>query len=343
MKTKLEILKITNPVFLFSDNAKTASEEYKSFAKYWHPDLNKDPDAHKVFVHIKLLYEQALEMFERNTWDVPGLLKIKDKNKTTYYKIKYHVTYKFELGDMYIGDGVILYLIDNKYSKYFLNMLSKINSIKYRDSALKTEFEKLMPVIHKTFETQDNRNGIIIRKTKDLLLLKDVLRYYDNKIEPRHVAWILNRLYNLVCFYVIISHFSHNNISLDTCFISPEHHSVSVLGGWFYTTYYNNNLIGVTKDIFNIIPPDIKAKKQASSVIDLESIKLLGRTLLGDASGMNLSKLHKNIDPLIMWLRVPSKRNPQQDYEIYNKVLLETFGPKKFVKLDLDVKKLYNL
>ena len=342
MKTVSEILKITNPTLLFTGNIVDATSEYKQFAKQYHPDLNKNPNANKVFIHIKQLYESAIVMLNNGTWDIPGILLIKAKYTTSAYKIKYYVAHKFELGDMYIGNSIICYLINSKYKKYFYNMTEKLHNIKYKDKKIKDEFEVLMLNFNQSFDTIDNRIGIIINKPKNLLFLKDVLKYYNNSMHPRHVAWILSCLYNLNCFFSL-NKLSHNDISIDTCFISPETHSVFILGGWFYSTYFKDKLIGIPKNIFNIIPPDIKIHKQGNSAIDLESIKLLGRTLLGDSTGVKLNKLHNNIDPLIMWLRLPSKRNSIKDYQLYEKVLTDTFGAKKFIHMDLNVEKLYNL
>ena len=72
--------------------------------------------------------------------------------------------------------------------------------------------------------------------------------------------------------------------NINNCFISPKYHSILLLGGWWYVTKEDENMIGTTKDIFSIMSILAKSSKKSSVITDLESVKLLGRQLLGETN-----------------------------------------------------------
>ena len=57
-----------------------------------------------------------------------------------YYTMNFRISHTFELGKMYIGNDLILYLIDEKYERMALNAINKLNSIKYANDDMKTVY-----------------------------------------------------------------------------------------------------------------------------------------------------------------------------------------------------------
>ena len=116
-----------------------------------------------------------------------------------------------------------------------------------------------------------------------------------------------------------------------TVFISPEFHSVTLLGGWWYATQVKSPMIGVSNRVFNILPGDIKDHRRGNIRVDLKCIKDLGLTLLN----------HDSLSELVPWLRLPVGTSAITEYQNYDKMLIEVLGPKKFIHMDIDQERLY--
>jgi hypothetical protein len=184
---------------------------------------------------------------------------------------------------------------------------------------------------HATFELSDGRLGMRVTKSPDLLLLRDVARHLD-PIPPRHVAWIGSSLHNLAC-YLRHADLAHQNIGPDTFFVSPEHHGGALLGGWWYATKRGRPITRIPSRTFQWLPWEARMRKWASSLTDQELIRATLRELLGNS---------RRAVPLGLWLKMPATGTAVEMYEGWMAVLQKTFGPRKFVKLELDSKALYN-
>jgi hypothetical protein len=114
------------------------------------------------------------------------------------------------------------------------------------------------------------------------------------------------------------------------------------LGGWWYASVIGEKMKAVPNRTYQYMPIDVKKSKIASSKTDLELIRSVGRELLGDISGIRLNQIEGIPKPLINWLQLPSPTNSAiKDYGLWDKVLTESFGPKKFVKTELTSEELY--
>lgn len=336
-----DILKIKDPGLLFPQNLGEARIKYAQLIKDWHPDVNQSPKANEVFIHIKGLYDQAIQMIKNGSWIAPGEIQFKDKHSITTYRMKYHKHHLFELGDMYVNDTSVMYVLDEQYKLLVSYAKDTIKNFKFSSNKMRLDNEKYLPPTPKIFETKDNKIGFVVKKSEDLLFLRDVkekLQGMENR--DRHVAWILSTLYNLSC-YLGYTGLCHNAISVDNYFISPQFHSGMLLGGWWYSVKNKTKMRAVPPGTYNLLPPDIKASKIADHRIDQELIKEIGRELLGDKTGVRLLSMKTAPIPMISWLRCSSNGSAVENYRIWNKVLEESFGKKKFVKMELDSKMLY--
>jgi hypothetical protein len=331
------ILAITNPCILFPNDLNEAKIKFRELALEFHPDKN-DGKTNEVFAHINELYNKAIVLIESGVWEHPTqiIVAATDGRK---YKINFLTKRKFELGTMYISDTVVAYFIDNHHHKLFDNAKLNIKSFKFASDRMKQEVKRYLPEIGKTFETSDGRLVMVIKKTPDLLLLRDVLTYYKT-IEPRHAAWIMSTLHNFTCYLNYIG-VSSNDISLDTYFISPLYHTGALLGGWWYSVPVNKPLIAVPKRTYELMPVDVKNSKISSNKTDLEMIRAIGREILGDVTGLKLERMGVP-KPFVNWLRLPSSGDAVKDYDIWgNKILTDSFGKRKFVEMKLTSKDLY--
>lgn len=341
MNFKIEdILIMKYPSELYSNDKDLIKKEHKELLKKFHPDFNNNEEKYNnACTVINQLYAQGLKDIEEGNWYESGVINFigKDNKK---YSMKYKIDYPFELGQYYIGNNSILFLINEDKKKYLDNYLNVIKNFKYADDNMKKEFRRFLPKILSQVETKDNKICLVIEKTNDVYCLRDILNYYEGKVPPRHVVWILGTLYNLSSF-LYFNNLSHNGININTYYISPLYHSGLLLGGWWYTIPIGNKMIGTTSEVYNVMPTKIKNEKVGSNLTDLESIRLIGRTLLGDSTGMSLH-LNKEIPiPLLNWVKGIPNKDSFKEYENWDKVIDESYGERKFIEMKIDQNLIY--
>ncbi len=339
MQTADEIMSFSEPGELFTDNIAAMKEEYSALAKIWHPDYNGNSDeANAVMSKINLLYKSGLEMLRCGKWKKPGYVKYMSVDGKSH-QINYRKESVFELGTSYICDSVVVYIIHKEFKDLFQNAVKRINSFEYANDKMKNEISKCLPRIVSQFETPDNFMAMVVEKEHDMFLLKDVLELYDGRLPDRHVAWILGSLYNTAC-YLDFSGISHNAITTDTCFISPEKHSIKLLGGWWYSVPVHSRMVGVPEKIFAIMPPKVRTSKLSNIITDLEAIRLIGRELMGDRTGASLAGLGMP-SSFAEWLRAAALDSALEEYSRWNDVLIESYGARRFVHMELTGEMLY--
>lgn len=150
---------------------------------------------------------------------------------------------------------------------------------------MKIEISKFIPTKYSKFITEDDNYIIRVEKLNDLIRLKDVLDFYNGEIPKKHAIWIISSLYN-ICNYIEYSNLSHNDINIDSIYISPEYHGV-----WWFIIKNNSSLIGMSSIIYNNISKYLIEDKVGNIKIDLELIKYILKTILGP----NI----KSINPII--------------------------------------------
>ena len=333
----MDILSIIRPEQLFTGDKDTATLEYRKLCSKWHPDKNPGVDP-KVIAHINVLFKHAIELLEKGVWEIPGVITINDVNGKTF-NFKYKSKRENDIGITYIGDNFVAFFITKDNADLYAIGKKRISNLKYANDKMKQEMSRFMPSIHVEHETSEHL-VMIMKKTPDMFLLRDVLEYFDNKMDPKHVAWVVSRLYNICC-YLKYAKIVHNGISIDSVFISPQHHTACLLGNWWFSAEENSKLIAVPSITANIASTLID-KKIAVGKIDLEMLRAVGLTLLGDIYGSKLLA-DKNIPrEMLTWFRTSSSSDAFNEYETWmTKVLINSFGSRKFVKLDVDSNKIY--
>lgn len=336
------------PERLFSLDPRKARDEYGQLAKIWHPDVCSNDLASEVFTRIVALYSSADSKREDGTWEVVGeTIELEQAGVKAFRtadgsirRIDYIICRPFELGKTYIGDYHVTYILEKEYGDLYDSAIRRMRRFSYKDDRMKKEVSRYLPSIQDTFEGSKFL-GVTLRKTPDCLCLRDVLTYMGGKIDPQgHIGWMLNVLYGLTC-YLQIYGITHNDISLDSYFVSPEFHSGVLLGGWWYTMDRGKPMLALPDRTFDFIPPDILRHKTGGYRTDLELIRALGRELLGDSSGHKL-RFDKDVPKVLSsFLNLPSAGNALQDYRDYKFKVLEKCWPKKFLKLDLKSQDLY--
>jgi hypothetical protein len=317
--TPKQILSILTPELLFSRSNYKA--EYRDLAKIYHPDSG---GSELVMSHINYLCALAVAKDRDNNWATPSAF-----GQTT---LKHG---KFELGDFYITPTALYFDITHKYkdklTRYDYQVLTK-----YSSACMKDEIQRFLPKSI-AITKSDKLYSVVIPKLESQLRLADVLTYFNGHLDPKHVAWIISGLCNLLCYFSW-AEITHNGITSKNVYIDPEKHSVHLLGGWFYAVPCNQRLLGMPAKVYEVTPAGVKANKTASLLVDKESVRALGRELLGDRLGANLTMVP---DPMKMWLVTPGDPNAVKDYANWIKALEESFGPRKFTELQITSNDLY--
>jgi len=336
-KTGQELLRIKTPESLFSSDPSAAKKEFLLLAKRWHPDRNSEKESKLVFEHINDLFESAKRKQANGIWELPNILSLKDKKSKTH-TIKYKKKSAFELGAMYVGDQYVTYEVTLKHKALFDNYVTTAKSFSYASDRMKTEVGRYLPHVAETIETNDNLYAVI-NKTEDLLLLRDVLEYFHGRMPVKQAMWIQSTLQNVLC-YLQFAGLSHNDISLDTYFISPQYHSGALLGGWWYTTKYAKPMKIVPSRSYSFMSTITKTNKISSGALDSELIRAIGRELLGDKAGIGLAKNSGVPEPISSFLMSVAPNDHIQDYAAWRKALDKSFE-KRYEKLALTSTDLY--
>lgn len=334
----LELLSIPIPEGIFSKPEKSQIlSEYRDLAKIWHPDHNKQINASTVFDHITKMKNMALEQMDTGFWRWGGLLQIIKKDGSTA-KFSYLQESKTDFGYCFIGNHTILYIVKEKY-KFITDTIKKPFNFKFASPRMESEIKKYLSKPKSNFQLKNNDFCFVVEMEPNVLSLKYILKK-EKALDPRHVAWIMSTIYNLCCFFEY-NKVVHHDISIDNYFVEPLKHFGVLVGDW-YVSNVGDKIKYLPNKTFSIMPPDVLTKKQANYKTDLESVKALGRELLGDRMGTTLP-YNKNIPPAFSnWLRIASTGSAIQDYQTWQKVLSESFGARKYVPLELTGIDIYN-
>lgn len=333
-----EILKITTPEQLFTkDNFKMESTQ---LLFKWHPDKCNSPQSNEVTAKLNHLIALAKEKLLTDTWKEPGIFLIKTITGSSF-KVKYTQEKILPIGKMYYGKTVIAYDIPDSNQDLNKNLSGAFVNLSRISDNMKKEFDRFIPHTRQIIKTQDS-TVYIFDKTEDVIPLSDLMLLVERKLDPKHVAWVGNRLFNLACF---LRHngLVYNTFTLDNIFVSPKYHSALLIGGWWYSTEINHKLSAIPGELLTILPKQIKVDKISKSEYDILSIKYVLLKLLGDKTGTGMSLLcDKTIPkPMLDYLRLPALKDSVQDYKAWGKVIDECFGERKFIELNVNIHELY--
>ena len=325
------------PGMLFSSPT-DAKDEYRLLAKIWHPDRNPDPKASDVLAKVNILWSEAQRMIEADSWTIPGELLLESKVGQRF-KLRYKLKRTIDVGTMYYGETVLAFVVDEKHSSLFDSAEKAISSLKYADSKMREDVSRFVPKITKSFQQVDGSRVMVVPKTEDAFLLRDVVEQQGGKLDPKHAAWVTSRLMGLCC-YMDWAGISHNSMTLDTVFISPKYHTALLLGGWWFSKPLGGDVKVVPKAIHSLLPSSVLKDKVASGKTDRLTARAIGREVAGDRTGLNLKKLGVP-EPMADFLRHPLGSNPYDELRTWQKVLEKSFGPRKFTVLDIPKDRIY--
>lgn len=328
MKNLDEILRATCVGEIFTKE--DIKEQYHEYLKEYHPDLhNGDERYSEATQKIIKFYDKATELLKEGKWEEKDTIYIKMPNGKTIVA-RYSFKQDFEMGTMYVCRTKVIYVINEENKKFFDNI--KIDSfLSGLNPSLKENFNIFIPKILYKFKSE-NKYVVVFEKNYDLIPLSAFIDFFNGKIPDKQAAWIITKLSNLCCLFKV-SKFVHCGIDMNSIFVSPEMHSVVIFGGWWYSKSVGDKLIGTSSFVFNCMPIYSKTKKEAREDIDLQSVKKIGKTIC--EWNTNLPKPFKD------WLNSGSSTNGILEYGNWEKTLKDSYGERKFIKVNFDYNKFY--
>ncbi|MEM2159383.1 MAG: hypothetical protein QXN55_00325 [Candidatus Nitrosotenuis sp.] len=311
----------------------------RALVRRWHPDRINHPIADKVVAHINVLFDAAERKIHDNTWKGPNEIVFTPLKKPRVFRFRYRTMVEFELGKIYTGKKTGAYILSKDFADLYENASKLRSQLRYASDKMKDSFAKILPDV--TYQEITDVGPIqIFKKTENVILLSDLLRLTEGSIDPVHVAWIGNCLFNLACFFEY-NRIVFNGYTPENLWVSPKNHAVFPVG-WWYARKENDKLLALPGAIIKQLPAALISDKIATSSMDRYSIKALLIQLLGDETG-NGAKLLKSSVPekMVVWLRQPPSDKAVTDYSAWKSVLEKTFGARKFVELKVDLNKIY--
>jgi hypothetical protein len=333
--TQILSLSDSNPEAIFSPSVDKIRAEYVALAKKWHPDVNSEKDAASVMAKIGVLHKAALDKIEKGEWKNAGVVKFTgtdNKNRT----VRFRAENVFDFGTLYYGDAVAAFVYEEKFKANADAFLASRKKVTYQDDKIKEQHDPLLADVVSSFGCLDGKRVIVVAKQKEVYRLDDILSASGGRLDPRHVGWILNRLYALACF-LATSRTSFNALNMNSVFIRPSTHQAFLLGGWEYATRFDETIKSLPKFNYDNGLREIRRTKTSSdSGHDLLSIKAIGRALLGDESGMSLMRKSDVPQEMAVFLMKSPKKSALEEYAEWQQNLLPScFGKPKFIKMQL--------
>lgn len=319
--TKTQILSFTRPSQLFS--ATDYKQEYRAYAKANHPDAGGDA---AVMAQINRLYDMACKLDTAGGWGALDTIRI---DATDYH---YDSINSFELGDIYVSDNYLIYKVLEKYSKFLTKLVTK-----FRDDKMKAQ--ELVPRCLLVWTDPAGDVFYILKKPAGSFLLKDVLNYCGT-IDPKHVAWIISRMYNIGCL-IQYNDLVHLDMSVNSILINPETHWTGLYGGWWYSFSEGERITKLPASTYKVLPYSSISSKEASFGLMNVQIRALARELLGARYGDN--QKFPTVEPkFVDYITSAGSESVIDDYIHWDtKAIDSIFGIRKFVKWDLKKEQVY--
>lgn len=328
-----------NPEALFQPSFDAIAKAFRALSKKWFPDLNKDPRAADVQRRLLDLRNAAKDKLAHDAWQQVGTFSCALANGKKF-RVRADVSRTFELGTMHISPNTLTYVISRDHVDLFARAAALLDEFTFPDDKVKKVYAPCLPAEFKTYEAPDSLI-LTLRKKEDDVLLRDLLPFMAKKDLGRHVAWVMSRLHEMAR-YLDYAGIVHNAFTMDNVFVSPSQHTIGLFGGWWYATPLDQPLQAIPAEAEEFLSDKVFKTGRSEARVDLEMIRAIGRELLGDRGGTRLLLGKPAPDAMIDYLRLPSSGDAQKDLtHWYQDVLPKSFGPRRFVELNVRYSDVY--
>jgi len=256
---------------------------FNAYAKMVHPDTvhgSQKYIAEQAMMLLNNLNALAQEEYEKDIYGVTDVLDLYSKS-TPLFEFKldgksqkfYEHVFKGDVGNLYKGTNreYIIYL--------------KVAADPADNDLIDAEFRTLDAVKHHALPIVEhqlminNCAAFIMREVEGTPLLK-LMEEYPNGVDPEHVMWMLERLFNVVG-YLHSNRIVHGNLKPEHIIINKRIHNVSILGFSLCITDADKPTARykIVNDIYS--PPEVSKTARVMPCADIYAIGKLAILLLG--------------------------------------------------------------
>lgn len=347
LTTADEVIKASTPRQLFDMNLATLEAQKDEYLELFKPAPYNTVKHFMASQRVIQLYRMALELLESPDHDTTLRLVSKDGHNILPFCV--YNSYDSKLGTMHVSDTRIIFVVHGEYKEYYENYIQKASSFTKISKDIWDKVNYSLPKLVNHFECESSDFAIIIKKPKNRIYpLREILEYCGGSLSAEIVASILTRLHYFSCYLDIIG-ITHNAITIDNLFFSPGNfvekgqkvalediRIVGVYGGWFFSTWADEQIKGMPKEVLDVAPKSVKEHGFSSFAVDSLAIKRVARELLGDPTGANYAS--EVPEPLATWLNTSSvEKNAYEQFYTYDDVISQSFPERRFVPLDISI------
>lgn len=315
---------------LFSAEPALAQKERQRLLKQWHPDLNSDPQAEHVFIHIHNIFNQASMHHKLQN------LRI---NQTDYRYLFSHENNIYEL--YYLENSNLIVHFKHKASELKNNIIHNLECLNrmLAHHPLKARYQDLLD-IRVLATNQDEYLKIVFHpRYLPLTLVKNYI--YDYK-DWKMSAWIISRLFDSALL------FQNNDLNFTGCdqnlvFVDTTSHHIIDLSALFFST--SDKMIALAPAQVKAIFSDAIAHKVCDEDSSNNLIKFLALYLSGDEQQVGnlnlLDQTHINAELIQHILAINCEHSVYDNYkEWQTNTLKKVFTQRAFHKKELSLNQL---
>jgi serine/threonine protein kinase len=319
---------------------------FKRFARICHEDRYIRPDdkhvAHEAFTRVSALWTEAQARIAKGIYGLSApTTNAKIRTKRSAYSV-HGVVAGGDFSNVYRAtnesDGLEV-LIKIAVTGRNNDMLEReARALPVLQKALLSAFPKeprpiLFPSLIETFVFNNGRRANVLSWQPGFRPLTDLLKAFPSGADPRHFVWIWNRLLTLLG----IAHgqrIVHGAVLPSHILIHPETHEL-LLSGWTFSTPIGQAVPALSADYQTWYPaPEIAAKRVAGSGTDIFMAARSMQKLLGSRND-----IPPRFKTFLAACTIPGTARRPSDalalFDDFQEVAKATYGPRRFVKLEL--------
>lgn len=326
----------SRPSQLFKGSQAEIKSQFTKLAMVWHPDHCKRPDAEDVFQHILKCRDAALRGEE-------GLQRViftrtrPQADQKPKFALDYVHQLPIECGTVFVSYENISYLVAPEQESLTAPALNMRWA--FPDKKMEQEMTKYLPRRNR-FEHTTQGTLMVYKRNSDQLLLSDLLAWEKSQgrtIDYRHVMWMISSLLNTCC-YLEIQKTAHCALLPHYLLVSPDMHSVALVGPPLYATPFGTRPKAVPQAVLNMFPRlRTPGTLIEDSRLDLTLVRALARQALGVTNPALLARDTLLPEGLRKWLSSPAPKSALKDYKAWE----EARGKRAFTPYGTTASEIY--
>lgn len=319
---------------LFPKPAEAAKRAFRELATIWHPDVCADPRAAEVFAHLVRLRDAALGP-ARPASVVSRTLRTRDGRALG---LSPRSTVPLDTGELLVGRRSLTWVYRAEAADIAEAAAATIAGFRFADDRMRKQMAPFLPTLDRRIPLESGAEALVMARHPDEVLLADLLRV-RGAVPAAHAAWIGSGLLNLAC-WLDWAGLVHGAISPETVLISPETHTVRLMGGWGFATKAGARPTALPGRTLALAPRLAVKGEVVDARLDLELVRRTLREAFGDPTGGSLLRGGAPV-PIGRWLVMPPAASAREDYAGWLSVLERVWGKRRFVRWDLTPDMIY--